>query len=98
MNIFKGESRTKDFAKLNPALKIPVITEGDFKLAEGHTILRYLHSSRKCPDHWYPKDAKKRALVDQYLDWHHTNLRAGSYQQFRKRFIFPIFGIEPVER
>ena len=79
-------------------MKVPALVEGDFYMAESHAILRYLHSSRKCPNHWYPSDEKKRAAVDQLLDWHHTNLRAGCYGQFRKKIILPMFGIKPVER
>ena len=39
--------------------------------------MRYL--SLKFPDHvkeWYPaENAKKRARIDEYLDFHHTNTR-----------------------
>jgi len=33
----------------------------------------------------YPKDAKKRALVDAALDWHHSNLRKYSVQLLSNR-------------
>ena len=39
--------------------------------------MRYLADSRGTPDNWYPKDLKKRAQVDMYLDQHHGYLRAG---------------------
>lgn len=39
-------------------------------------ILRYLARERQFPDHWYPKDSKKQARVDEYLEWQHTNTRA----------------------
>jgi len=42
---------------------------------ESHTILRYLAQKYNAPDHWYPKDLYARTRVDQYLDWHHRNLR-----------------------
>lgn len=38
-------------------------------------ILKYLCHKNKLPDHWYPADVQKRALVDQYLSWHTGNLR-----------------------
>jgi len=49
--------------------------------------MRYLADSRGLADHWYPKNLRKRALVDMYLDQHHTYLRmgVGSYV-FRKLF------------
>ena len=63
------------------------MANGDFILYESHAIMRYLHETRKCPDHCYPKDPIKRAKIDQYLDWHHTNLRVGvGYQVFKKLF------------
>ena len=48
-----------------------------FTMGESHAILRYLADSRSCPDHWYPRDLRKRAEVDMYLDQHHTYLRMG---------------------
>ena len=47
----------------------------DFILGESHAILRYLADTRGAADNWYPKDLKKRAKVDEYLDSHHTDLR-----------------------
>ena len=41
-------------------------------------ILRYLITRYKLPEHWYPTDPCKRARVDEYLSWHHLNLRAGA--------------------
>lgn len=58
---------------LNVAKKVPALKEGDFTLGESHAIMKYLHSTRELPDHWYPKDAKQRAKIDEYLDWHHTS-------------------------
>lgn len=60
-------------------MKVPAIvdTENGFKLAESHAIIKYL--SNKYPEHvgeWYPaKDFVKRAKIDEYLDFHHTNTR-----------------------
>lgn len=44
-------------------------------------ILKYLCETFDLPDHWYPKDLKKRARVDQYLAWQHLNVRksGGTY-------------------
>ena len=75
VNIMKGKHRTPEFKKLNPFQKIPVMDDNGFVLQESHAILRYLNGSRAVADNWYPKDLKKRALVDRYLDWHHSNTR-----------------------
>ena len=59
---------------------------------ESHTILRYLHETRGTPDHWYPKDPKKRAKVDEYLDWHHNGLRLGAGGFMFRKYITPFTG------
>lgn len=57
-----------------PAL---VDTENNLHLAESHAIIRYL--CLKYPEKlekWYPmNDSIKRAKIDEYLDFHHTNTR-----------------------
>ena len=70
-----NEHRKAPFTDLNPAEQVPAMQEADpvtgetvFALSESHTIMRYLHESRGCVDHWYPHDLKKRAVVDMYLD------------------------------
>ena len=73
-----GKDRyTAEYKKLSPHSKIPTIVDGDFTLWESHAILRYLHQSKYTPDHWYPADPMLRGRVDQYLDWHHQNIRIG---------------------
>ena len=75
----KGEHKTPEFLAINPQGVVPAIKESkdgdDFILGESHTILRYLAESRGTDDKWYPKDLRKRARVDEYLDSHHGDLR-----------------------
>ena len=97
VKIFEGDQFKPEFKKLNPTKQIPVMVDGDFVLSESHTIMRYLACSQKCDDHWYPSDLKKRALVDQYLDWHHTNLRTGCHLYLTKKIIYPLFNKEATE-
>ena len=79
VSLIKGEHQTNpELRAANPNCKLPTLKDGSFCLYESGTILRYICSSRQLPDHWYPKDTKKRALVDQYLDWHHS-LRTGYF-------------------
>ena len=85
--IAKGDHKSPEFLKINPNGQVPAIKDGDFCLSESHAILRYLAESRGLTENWYPKDLKKRAIVDQYLDWHHTMLRQGAAGfVFRKTF------------
>mmetsp|Transcript_22944 Transcript_22944/g.25469 ORF Transcript_22944/g.25469 Transcript_22944/m.25469 type:complete len:114 (+) Transcript_22944:180-521(+) len=70
------------------------MVDEEFVLCESHAIMRYLFTTKYVSDHWYPKDSKKRALVDQYLDWHHTNLRVGAGHQIYQRVFGPMVGLK----
>ncbi|XP_017784965.1 PREDICTED: glutathione S-transferase theta-1-like [Nicrophorus vespilloides] len=70
--------------------KVPVIHDGDFKLTESVAILRYLSREKNLPEFWYPKDSKKQARVDEFLEWQHNNVRAFCALYFQKKWLFPI--------
>ena len=40
--------------------------------------MKYLVQKYKLPDHWFPNDLKRQAKINEYLDWHHHNLRVGA--------------------
>ena len=76
IDIFKGDQKTnQELRAANPNCQIPTLIEGDFTLYESSAIMKYICNSREVSDNWYPKDPKKRAKVDQYLDWHQGNIR-----------------------
>ena len=90
IRVVKGQHLQPEFRKINPFRQVPVIDDNAFILQESHAILRYLAETRKVPDHWYPKDPKRRALVDRYLDWHHANTRrCARYFQAAFKDVFP---------
>ena len=96
------EQYDKDYKKINPNGKVPALTdvvvESDgsthtVNLYESHTMMRYLHETRGCADHWYPRaDLRKRAKIDEYLDWHHTNIRLGSGGYLFRKYVSPLTG------
>jgi len=92
----KGEHLTPEFALINPLKKVPVIDHDGFVLTESVSILRYLCRTFPVPDHWYPKDSKAQARVDEYMAWQHLNLRAMGSIYFRSKLIDPMLTGEPV--
>ncbi|MEE6504289.1 hypothetical protein FKM82_005126 [Ascaphus truei] len=85
----KGEQLSKEFAKVNPLHKVPALKDGDFTLSESIAILLYLARKYNTPDHWYPSDLQKRARVDEYLSWQHTNTRPHCSKVFWVKFMTP---------
>jgi len=97
VSVFKMEQYSAEFKKINPNGKVPAISDqrADGKVSnmyESHAILKYLHESRGLQDHWYPKDFRKRAKVDEYLDWHHNGLRLGAGGYLFRKYISPFTG------
>ena len=77
----KGDngSRHPDYLAKNPGGTIPCIEEPDtgFTLGEAHAIMTYLARTHGWSD-LYPDDEKARAGIDQYLHYHHRNVRDAS--------------------
>ena len=93
----RGEHLKEPFKTINPASQVPAMQEIDkrtgqvlISLSESHTIMRYLAETRGCPDHWYPKDLRRRAQVESYLDWHHNFLRQGCGVYFFRKVFLPM--------
>jgi len=91
--ILEGKTRTVEFQKINPLKKVPAMDDDGFILFESHAILRYLARKHNVPNHWCPKESKNMALVDRYLDWHHSYLRAGSLTTVFNTIFAPKMGI-----
>ncbi|PIK56494.1 putative glutathione S-transferase theta-1, partial [Apostichopus japonicus] len=71
------ENRTAEFAEINPRKKLPALKDGDFNLSESVAMVRYIANKYRdqIADHWYPKDLKQRARVDEYLEYQHLGTR-----------------------
>jgi glutathione S-transferase len=63
-----------ELAKLNPKRQVPVVVQGDFVLYEMPAILAWLCNANGWDD-LYPREPANRALVDQYLHFHHSTTR-----------------------
>ena len=56
VDLFTGEHHKPDFARINPSRLVPVLEDGDFRLTECSTIVKYLADKAGSPA--YPKDLK----------------------------------------
>jgi len=94
VQIAKLEHITPEHAKRHPFKKVPVIEDNNVYIFESHAILRYLADKYNVEDHWYPKDLVQRAKVNEYLDWHHSNLRFGASRTAFMNFLGPRMGLK----
>eukprot|EP01083_Nonionella_stella_P182414 656391_1 len=97
-NLTKRENKAPAILALNPNGLLPIMVDDDFVLYESHAIMKYLRATRPCADHWYPAGSDRlsvetRARMDQWLDWHHLNLRVAAASLFRAVFMMPKMGI-----
>ena len=83
VDVFGGECKSEAFANVNRSKQIPVLEDDGFWLTECSTILKYLADKIGSPD--YPKDLKKRARVNEAMDWINT----GFYREFGYNMIYP---------
>lgn len=66
VNLFEKEQFNPDFIRLNPQHCVPTLDDNGFVLWESRAIAIYL-AEKYGKDDLYPKDIKKRALVNQRL-------------------------------
>lgn len=74
---------------VNRFYKVPAINDNGFKLAESVAIFHYLGRKGNIPERWYPKDLRSLAKIDEYLEWHHTNLLDGAGRLFYMQWVAP---------
>ncbi len=67
MNLREGEQKQEWFLKINPIGKVPAIDDDGFHLFESNAIAKYLADKHNSP--LYPKEAKARAVIDQWIDY-----------------------------
>ena len=84
VDLMKGEHYSEWYTAINPNRQVPTLEDGDFRLTESSAILKYLASKIEAPE--YPtKDLKKRAKVDEAMDWFNT----GFYRDFGYGLAYP---------
>jgi glutathione S-transferase len=83
IDILQGAHYQEPYASLNPNRMVPWLEDGDFRLTEGSAILKYLADKYDLPS--YPKDLKKRAKVNEVMDWLNTNF----YREWAYNLCYP---------
>ncbi len=83
VDLFTGAHHQEPFASINPNRMVPVLEDGDFRLTESSAILKYLADKNGLPE--YPKDLKRRAKVNEVMDWFNSNF----YRDYAYGFIYP---------
>uniref|UniRef100_A0A8C4FC05 glutathione transferase n=1 Tax=Dicentrarchus labrax TaxID=13489 RepID=A0A8C4FC05_DICLA len=86
-----------EFTKLNPMQKVPVMVDNGFVLTESDAILKYLVTRYDVPEHWYPRQPERRARVDEYTAWHHSNTRPHAARVFILEVLLPAQSGSPVD-
>ena len=72
VDLFTGEHYGPPYEAINPNHLVPVLDDGDFRLTESSSILKYL--ADKSGSAAYPKDLRERARVNERMDWINTQL------------------------
>ena len=67
LRVARGDTRTQEFVKINPRMRVPVIQDGDFVLTESVAIMRYLAREKEVEDHWYPRDSRAQVQFTVHL-------------------------------
>ena len=83
VDLMTGEHHQEPFTSINPNKLVPVLEDGDLRLTESSTILKYLADKIDSPT--YPKDLKQRAKVNEMMDWFNTNF----YRDYGYGFVYP---------
>lgn len=92
VDMMQGEHMTPEFIKLNPQHTVPTLDDNGFHLCESRAILGYLVEQYAKDDSLYPKNPKKRAVVNQMLYFDATIL----YQRMLNYYLPIMFeGVEP---
>jgi glutathione S-transferase len=83
VDLMSGAHHQPLYAAMNPSRQVPLLVDGDLTLTEGSAILKYL--AEKFQLAAYPKDIKKRAKVNEIMDW----LNTGFYRDFGYNLVYP---------
>lgn len=83
VDLFSGAHLQPAYCAINPSRQVPLLEDGDFRLSEASAILKYL--ADKAGSATYPQDLRRRASVNERMDWFNTGL----YRDLGYGLIYP---------
>ena len=83
LDFYKGEHVSEPYISLNPNGLVPTLDDDGFVLTESSAIMKYLADKYDLPV--YPKDLRKRARVNELMDWFNT----GFYRDYGYNVVYP---------
>ncbi len=83
VDLMTGAHLQSSFAAVNPSQQVPTLVDGDLTLTEGSAILKYIAEKHGLAA--YPADIKKRAKINEAMDW----LNTGFYRDFGYNLVYP---------
>ncbi len=96
LNLREGEHKQEWFLKINPVGKVPAIDDNGFHLFESNAICRYLCDKHNSP--LYPKDVKKRASIEQWIDYVASHIWPNFMPVVYNRLFAPLRGLPVNEK
>jgi glutathione S-transferase len=83
VDLMTGAHHQEPYVSVNPNRQVPTLDDEGFVLAESSAILKYL--ADKFDLSAYPKDLKKRAKVNEVMDWFNTHF----YHDYAYGVVYP---------
>ena len=83
VDLMSGAHHQEPYVSLNPSRLVPLLDDDGFRLTESSAILKYLADKIDSPA--YPKELRKRARVNEVMDWLNTQF----YRDYGYGLIYP---------
>jgi len=93
VDILKGAGHTPEYLAKQPFGQVPVLEDGDLRVFESRAIIRYLDEVLPGVA-LAPKDAKGRALLDQWISVEASNFYPHAMSIIRELVLAPLSGAQ----
>ena len=92
IDLTKDDAEAPAFIAVNPHGRVPALEDGDLKLWESNTLMRYLAERGGSGSDLYPADAKARAEISKWMDWQLAHLGSACGGMAYENFVKGLFG------